>query len=81
MSAAEPTQDRNTETDADVADNDTQPSRQGVLKWVLLGLIVAAGLITLLWGLLIAVGLALLLLWFPAVLLAGVLVAAVWRWS
>ena len=81
MGIAEPTQDRNTETDADAADNEIQRSRPGVLNWALLGLLVAAGLITLLWGLLIAVGLALLLLWFPAVLLTGVLVAAVWRWS
>jgi len=42
---------------------------------------VAAGLITLIWGLLIAFSLVLLLLWFPAILLAGVLVAAAWRWS
>ena len=81
MSAAEPTQDRNTETDADAADNDTQPSRQGVLKWVLLGLLVAAGLITLIWWLLIEFSPTLLLLWLPAVLLVGTLVATVWRWS
>ena len=81
MSAAEPTQDRNTETDTGAAGNDTRPSRQEALRWLLLGLLVAAGLITLIWWLMIAFSLALLLLWVPAVLLAGALVAAAWQWS
>ena len=81
MGITEPTQDRNTESDADAADNEAKLSRHRGPAWVLLGLLVVGGLITLVWWLLIAVGLAGLLLWFPAVLLAGVLVAAVWRWS
>ncbi len=81
MNIAEPIQEWNTGSDADAADHEAQLSRQRVLKWVFLGLFVAAGLITLIWGLLIAFSLALLLLWVPAILLAGALVAAVWRWS
>ncbi len=81
MSTVGTTQVRNARSEPDAADHETQPSRQRVLKWVLLSLLVAAGLITLVWWLLIAVGLAVLLLWLPAVLLTGVLVAAVWRWS
>ncbi len=80
VSPAEPTQDRTTKTDADAADNKTEPSRQRMLEWVLLGLFVAAGLITLVCCLLIAVSLA-LLVWLPAILLVGVLVVAAWRWS
>ena len=80
MNIAEPTQERNTGSDADAANGEAQPSRPRVLKWALLGLLLAAGLVTLVWGLLIAFSLA-LLLWLPAILLAGVLVAAVWRWS
>ena len=81
MNIAEPTQKRNTGSDADAADNEAQLSRSRVLQRALLGLLVVGGLITLAWWLLIAVGLALLLLWFPVVLLVGALVAAAWWWS
>ena len=80
MSTAEPTPEWNAYSDAGAADIRAQPSKQEVLKWVLLGLLVIGGLIMLAWWLLIVFPLA-ILLWFPAVLLAGVLVAAVWRWS
>ncbi len=80
MSTAEPTPEGNVYSDAGAAGIQAQPSRQEVPKWVLLGLLVAGGLIMLACWLLIVFPLA-LLLWFPAVLLAGVLVAAVWRWS
>ena len=65
----------------DAADNKRQPSKPRVPGWVLLGLLVAGGLITLVWALFVTVSLTFLLLWLPAVLLVGVLVAAVWRWS
>ena len=81
MSPAQPTQKQNTGSDADAADNKTQPSRLRVLGWALPGLLVIGGPITLVWWLLIGLSLTLLLLWLPAVLLVGVLVAAVWRWS
>ena len=81
MSAVGTTHVRNTRSEPDAADHETQPSRQRVLKWVLVSLLMAAGLITLVWGLLIALSLALLLVWLPAILLVGVLVAAAWRWS
>ena len=81
MSTVGTTHVRNAQSDADAADHEAQLSRQRVLKWVLLGLLVAAGLITLIWWLLIAFSLALLLLWVPAILLAGALVAAAWWWS
>ena len=51
MSAAEPKQDRDTRTDVDAAQNSAQPSEPGRSERVLLGLLVAAGLITLVWWL------------------------------
>ena len=80
MSPAQPTSERNTESDADAADNEAKLSRHTGPEWVLLGLIVAAGLVTLVGWLLITLSLT-LLLWLPAALLAGVLIAAAWRWS
>ena len=80
MSAVGTTHVRNVRSEPDAADHETQPSRHRVLGWVL-SLFIAAGLITLIWWLLIAVSLALLLVWLPAILLVGVLVAAAWRWS
>ena len=51
MSAAKPTQDRDTGCNADEADNEAQSPNPGRLEKVLLGLLVAAGLITLVWWL------------------------------
>ena len=53
MSSVETTQGRNVRSEPDAADHETQPSRQRVLGWVLVSLLVAAGLITLVWWLVI----------------------------
>ena len=61
MNAAGPTQVQNAQSDPNPVDNEAQLSRQRVLKWALLGLLVVAGLITLVWWLVVTFYLAFLL--------------------